>query len=139
VILLDTNVVSALMQRAPDAAVVSWLDDQPAESMWTTAITVFEVRTGLGLLDAGKRRRELEQAFDQLLEEELEGRVQAFDQRAAVAAAAIAASRQRVGRSVEVRDVQIAGIVAARRATLATRNLRHFDGLGVSVVNPWSV
>jgi toxin FitB len=139
VILLDTNVVSALMQRAPDAAVVSWLDDQPAESMWTTAITVFEVRTGLGLLDAGKRRQELEQAFDQLLEEELEGRVQAFDQRAAVAAGAIAASRQRVGRSVEIRDVQIAGIVAARRATLATRNLRHFEGLGVSVVNPWSV
>lgn len=138
-ILLDTNVVSALMQRAPDAAVVSWLDDQPAESIWTTAITVFEIRTGLGLLDADKRRRELEQAFDQLLEEELEGRVQAFDQRAAVAAGAIAASRQRAGRSVEVRDVQIAGIVAARRATLATRNLRHFEGLGVSVVSPWSV
>ncbi len=112
-ILLDTNVVSALMQRAPDAAVVSWLDDQPAESVWTTAITVFEVRTGLGLLEAGKRRRELEQAFDQLLEEELEGRVQAFDQRAAVAAGAIAASR--------------------------TRNIRHFEGLEVSVVNPWSV
>jgi toxin FitB len=65
--------------------------------------------------------------------------VQAFDQRAAVAAGAIAASQRRVGRSVEVRDVQIAGIVAARRATLATRNLRHFEGLGVSVVNPWSV
>jgi predicted nucleic acid-binding protein len=138
VILLDTNVVSALMQRAPDTAVVSWLDDQPAESIWTTAITVFEVRTGLGLLDVGKRRRELEQAFDQLLEEELEGRVQAFDQRAAAAAGAIAATRQRAGRSVEIRDVQIAGIAAARRATLATRNLRHFDGLGVSVVNPWS-
>lgn len=138
-ILLDTNVVSALMQRAPDAAVVAWLDDQPAESIWTTAITVFEVRTGLGLLDAGKRRRELEQAFDQLLEEELEGRVQAFDQRAAVAAGAIAAGRQRAGRSVDVRDVQIAGIAAARRATLATRNLRHFEGLGVSVVSPWSV
>jgi predicted nucleic acid-binding protein len=138
VILLDTNVVSALMQRAPDPAVVSWLDDQPAESIWTSAITVFEVRTGLGLLDAGKRRRELEQAFDQLLEEELEGRVQAFDQRAAAAAGAIAATRQRAGRSVEIRDVQIAGIATARRATLATRNLRHFDGLGVSVVNPWS-
>ncbi len=138
-ILLDTNVVSALMQRAPDPGVVSWLDDQPAESVWTTAVTVFEVRTGLGLLDAGKRRRELEQAFEQLLEEELEGRVQAFDQRAAVAAGVIAASRQRAGRSVEIRDVQIAGIASARRATLATRNLRHFDGLGVTLVNPWSV
>lgn len=138
-ILLDTNVVSALMQRTPDAAVVSWLDDQPAESIWTTAITVFEVRTGLGLLDAGSRRRALEQAFDQLLEEELEGRVQAFDERAAVAAGAIAATRRRAGRSVEIRDVQIAGIAAARRASLATRNLRHFEGLGLSVVNPWSV
>src|SRR5580704_10549263 len=114
------------MQREPDPAVVTWMDNQPAESIWTTAITVFEVRTGLELLQAGRRRRQLEQAFEQLLAEDLEGRVQSFDQTAALAAGSIAASGQRAGRTVEIRDVQIAGIVTARKATLATRNLRHF-------------
>jgi predicted nucleic acid-binding protein len=138
VILLDTNVVSVLMQRNPDPAVIRWLDNQPAESIWTTAITVFEVRTGLELLPAGRRRRQLELAFDQLLAEDLQSRVQSFDQAAALAAGIIAADRQRAGRRVEIRDVEIAGIVTARKATLATRNVRHFEGMGVELVNPWA-
>jgi predicted nucleic acid-binding protein len=138
VILLDTNVVSGLMRRDPDLAVVTWMDGQPAESIWTTSITVFEVRTGLELLQPGPRRQQLEQAFDQVLDEDLHDRVQSFDQAAGLAAGTIAANRQRAGRTVEIRDVQIAGIAAARRATLTTRNVRHFEGLGVDLVDPWS-
>jgi toxin FitB len=138
VILLDTNVLSALMRRDPDQSVIGWLDTQPAESIWTTSIAVLEVRTGIELLTVGRRRRELDEAFTRLLSEDLDGRVQSFDEAAAVAAASIAASRQRAGRPVEVRDVQIAGIAAARRAALATRNTRHFDDVGVGLVNPWS-
>jgi toxin FitB len=135
VILLDTNVLSALMRREPDRAVIAWLDDQPAESIWTTTITVFEIRTGIELLEQGRRRRQLEQAFGKLLAEDLGGRVQSFDQAAALAAASIAAARQLVGRPVEIRDVEIAGIATARRATLATRNTRHFADLGVELVD----
>jgi toxin FitB len=138
VILLDTNVVSGLMQREPDEALIVWLDEQPAESIWTTSVTVFEVRTGLELLAPGRRRRELEQAFDGLLGEELEGRVQSFDQAAAEAAGDLAASQRRAGRALEIRDVQIAGIARARKATLATRNVRHFEGLNIDVANPWA-
>lgn len=137
-ILLDTNVLSALMRREPGRDVMTWLDDQPAESIWTTTITVFEIRAGIELLEQGRRRRQLEQAFAALLAEDLAGRVQSFDQTAALAAGSIAAARQRVGRPVEIRDVQIAGIAAARRATLATRNTRHFADFDVDLVNPWS-
>ena len=136
-ILLDTNVLSALMKTAPDPAVVQWLDRQPAESMWTTSITVFEIRTGIDLLAEGRRRSQLDEMFSDLLAYDLEGRVQAFDQSAAEAAGAIAATRQRQGRVVEIRDVQIAGVAASRHATVATRNIRHFDGTGVELVNPW--
>jgi toxin FitB len=136
-ILLDTNVLSALMQHMPDPVVASWLDGQPAESIWTTSVTVFEIRTGIELLERGRRRKRLEQLFSQLLTEDLEGRVQPFDQAAAVAAGTIAATRQRTGQTVEIRDVQIAGIATARRAKLATRNTRHFEGTGVSLINPW--
>ena len=136
-ILLDTNVLSALMQREPDETVVTWLDDQPSESIWTTSITIFEVRMGLELLAKGRRRSQLEQEFDRLLAEDLDGRVQLFDTAAAYAAATIAASRQRAGRTVEIRDVQIAGVASARRATLATRNVRHFEDLGIRLTDPW--
>jgi hypothetical protein len=136
VIILDTNVLSALMRQAPEAAVVAWLDRQPAESVWITSITLFESRLGLALLPKGQRRQTLEAAFVRLLEEDLENRVLDFDSAAAIEAASLAAERQKVGRPVDVRDTQIAGIALARHGTLATRNLRHFRDLKVPVIDP---
>jgi predicted nucleic acid-binding protein len=138
VILLDTSVLSALMHRKADPVVVAWLDGQPPESIWTTAITVFEIRFGLEILTSGRRRRTLEDAFAKALEEDFDGRILSFDRTAAEAAAAIAATQRRAGRTVEIRDVQIAGIASARKGTLATRNLRHFEGTGIALVDPWS-
>jgi predicted nucleic acid-binding protein len=137
-IILDTNVLSTLMTRRPDASVVAWLDQQPAESIWITSITLFESHFGLALLPVGRRRQTLEAAFQQLLEADLENRVLDFDSAAAAAAAALAADRQRAGRPVVMRDTQIAGIAIARRATLATRNVRHFGDMHVPVVDPWA-
>jgi predicted nucleic acid-binding protein len=137
-IVLDTNVLSSLMRRDAVAVVLEWLDQQPPESIWTTAITVFEVRYGLEILANGRRRRRLENAFAEALQQDFDGRVLFFDSAAAAAAAAIAAEQRRAGRPVEIRDVQIAGIVAARKATLATRNIRHFEGTGIELVDPWS-
>jgi len=136
-IVLDTNVLSALMRKSPEAIVVAWLDRQPAESVWITSITLFEARLGLALLPKGRRQRVLEAAFGRLLEQDLENRVLDFDSAAATEAASLAAERQKAGRPVDMRDTQIAGIALARRATLATRNVRHFADLKVPVVDPW--
>ena len=137
-IILDTNVLSALMRSAPDLEVVAWLDRQAPESLWITSITVFETQFGLALLPPARRRRALERAFALLVEEDLENRVLDFDVAAATAAAELAAARQQAGRPADMRDTQIAGIAIARRATLATRNVRHFADLGVPVINPWT-
>jgi toxin FitB len=137
-IVLDTNVVSALMQREPEERVLAWLDKQPTRSIWITTITLFECRFGLALLPKGKRRLALETAFEQLLIEDIEHRVLPFDAAGALHAANLAAARQRAGRSVDMRDTQIAGIALACRASIATRNLRHFEGLDVAVVDPWA-
>lgn len=137
-IVLDTNVLSALMRKEPEPAVVRWLDNQPSESIWITSITLFEARFGLELLPKGRRRQSLERALAQLLEEDLENRILDFDTAAAAEAAMLAAQRQRSGRPVDMRDTQIAGIALARRATLATRNVRHFEDLKITVVDPWS-
>lgn len=136
-IVLDTNVLSALMRTTPDATVVEWLDRQPADAVWLSSITVFEARFGLARLPKGKRRTALERAFERVLIEDLSSRILALDEMAAEAAAQIASDRQRAGRVVDLRDTLIGGIAQARRATIATRNTRHFDGLDVPVVDPW--
>ncbi len=136
-ILLDTNILSTLMLREPVPAIVSWLDRQSVESVWTTTITVFEIRFGIENLAGGRRRHQLEEFFNQALEEDLEGRVLPFDLAAARASASIAAQQRKIGRPVEIRDLQIAGIALACKATLATRNTRHFQGLGIHLINPW--
>ena len=115
-----------------------YVDKQPADSIWITTITVFEARLGLALLPRGRRRQALEAAFGRLLEEDLEHRVLDFDFAAAAAAASIAAERQARGRPADLRDMQIAGIAVARRATLATRNVRHFTDASIRLVNPWT-
>src|SRR4029077_12409406 len=126
-ILVDTTVLSAMMRVAVEPAVERWFDAQPPESVWTTTITIFEIHFGLALLAPGRRRDRLNEAFDPAIDEILGGRVPPFDRTAADTAAAIAARQRQIARPVEIRDVQIAGIVAARRATLATRNTRHFE------------
>ena len=137
-IVLDTNVLSALMRTSPHAELVAWLDRQHADSIWTTSITVFEARFGLALLAKGRRRNALETAFTRVLQEDLENRVLDFDEAAAGAAASLAASRQQAGRPADLRDTMIAGITLARRATLATRNVRHFADLEIPIVDPWT-
>ena len=117
---------------------VAWLDRQPPESVWITSITLFEARLGLALLPTGRHRQTLEAAFAQLLKEDLENRVLDFDRSAAIEAASLAAARQKAGRPVDMRDTQIAGIALARHATLATRNGRHFSGLKIPVIDPWT-
>jgi len=136
-IILDTNVLSALMRQAPDGQVIAWLDRQPPTSIWTTSLTVFEVRFGLQILATGKRKRLLMQAFETVLEK-MGHRIASFDTSAADFAADLMALRQRRGRPGDLRDTMIAGIVLARQATLATRNTSHFEDLSVPVVNPWT-
>lgn len=137
-IVLDTNVLSAVMQATPDPAVVRWLDSQSGKQTWTTSITVYELYSGIAIMPVGRRRSELELSIERVLGEDLENRILAFDTAAAHAAAALKARRKIAGRPIEIRDNQIGGIVIARSATLVTRNVRDFFDLKVPVINPWS-
>jgi predicted nucleic acid-binding protein len=137
-IILDTNVISALMRSRHEAHIDAWFARQPLASIWITAISVFEVESGIERLAGGRRRDALRQAFRGIVDEVLQQRVLAFDQQAARAAAVFDAVRKQGGRPVELRDVLIAGLVTVRAATLVTRNGRDFAGTGIRVVDPWS-
>ena len=135
-IILDTNVLSALMRQTPDKNVIVWLDKQPRTSIWTTAVTILEIRFGLQVMPLGKRRSLLIREFETVLDK-IGYRVAPFDAAAAQQAGDLMASRQKKGRPGDLRDTMIAGIVLARHATLATRNITHFEDLSVPVINPW--
>ena len=136
-VILDTNVVSELMREPPNPTVVEWLDTQPRISVWTTSITLMEIGYGIESLARGRRRNRLFQAFERLISDKIEHRIAAFDAAAASAAVFLMAERRRAGRTGEMRDTMIAGIVVASHATLATRNVRHFSDLSVPLINPW--
>ena len=137
-LVLDTNVISELMKVEPDPQVIAWLDSQSTGSVWTTSVSVFEISFGLNSLPDGKRKKALQDAFEAMLAEELEHHILDFDHAAANRAGEISARLHGLGRPVEVRDVQIAGIVSVRHAILATRNFKHFHDTGIPLVNPWS-
>lgn len=80
----------------------------------------------------------MERDFEASINEDIEGRIAPFDEVAAEKTAALMAHRRRAGRSGELRDAMIAGIAIAHRATLATRNIRHFADLPTPVVDPWA-
>ncbi len=136
-IMLDTNVLSGLMQQQPDPQVVAWLDGQSAQSIWLNSVTLFEIRFGLALVASSRRKKLLHERFEELLQDDLQNRVLLFDAHAAAQAAQLAADRKAGGRPVDMRDTFIAGIALAHNAILATRNIRHFSDLSVAVVNPW--
>jgi predicted nucleic acid-binding protein len=136
-IILDSNVVSALMRSEQDPVIVNWLDLQPRASIWTTAVTTFEIQHGLAIMPVGRRRTERLAAFHRVIVDDMERRILPFDEAAAEEAASLMGARHRAGRLGELRDTMIAGIALAQRATLATRNVRHFDDLSVPVVDPW--
>lgn len=135
-IILDTNVLSALMRQTPERSVVTWLDQQPRSSIWTTSVTVLEIRFGLQIMVVGKRRSAVIHAFESVLEK-IGQRVISFDVAAAEQAGDLMASRHKQGRLRDLRDTMIAGIALAQHATLATRNTAQFDDISVPLINPW--
>jgi len=137
-VVLDTNVVSALMHEPAHPIVLEWLDSQLRISIWTTSITLMEARYGIQAMAPGRRRSRLFQALERLVSEKIEHRIAAFDTSAANAAALLMAERKRTGRTGDLRDTMIAGIVIASHATLATHNTRHFADLPIPVVDPWN-
>lgn len=136
-IILDTNVVSEIIKTRPEPAVLAWLDRQPNQEVAITAITLMELRVGIELLQSGQRRDALETALRQFIDETIGGRVAAFDATAAEATGRLLVARRNVGRNVDLRDSQIAGIAMAHSAALATRNGRHFADAPIDVIDPW--
>ena len=136
-IVLDTNVVSEFMRDRPQPRVLARLDQQLANTLFVTAVTEAEVRSGIALLPMGRRRRGLAAAAARAFGVLFAERILPFDSVAARAFAVIAADRRAAGRPISQADCQIAAIARSRGARVATRDVDDFAGCGVEVTNPW--
>lgn len=136
-IILDTNVVSELMETQPNRKVLSWFDNQDGDDLWTTSISLAELLFGVNQLPVGRRRRELAASLSLILESTFQERFLAFDRHAAHEYGTLVPARLARGRPISIPDAQIAAIALAHGATLATRNVTDFEGIGIAVINPW--
>ena len=136
-ILLDTNVVSEPLRPAPDVRVIEWIDAQALETLFLSAITVAELRTGLALLPDGKRRLALQDGLESRVLPLFAGRVLPFDLACTRAYADLTAKARASGLAIGSADGYIAAIAVANGLTVATRDTRPFKAAGVTVINPW--
>ena len=127
------------MRPAPDPSVLNWLNTQIAGELWLNSVVVSELLFSMARLPAGAPKRQLAETFAAMLEQDFAGRILPFDLEAAVIYAELAAACEAKGRPVAMADGQIAAICLAQGAKLATRNLKHFGGLGMVLVNPWGL
>ena len=136
-ILLDTNVVSEPLRPAPDPRVIEWIDAQPLETLFLSAITVAELRAGVALLPAGKRRSGLRQNLEKRVLPLFAGRVLPFDLACTAAYAELIAKARAAGLTVATTDGYIAAIAATNGFAVATRDSAAFEAAGAAVINPW--
>ncbi|MCU7917990.1 MAG: type II toxin-antitoxin system VapC family toxin [Candidatus Thiodiazotropha sp. (ex Epidulcina cf. delphinae)] len=136
-ILLDTNVVSEPLRHTPEARVIEWIDAQPLETLYLSAITVAELRADVARLPAGRRRKGLHENLEKQVIPLFAGRVRPFDLGCTQVYSELMAKAQGAGLAIATADGYIAAIAAANRFIVATRDTSPFKAAGVDVINPW--
>jgi toxin FitB len=136
--LIDTNVVSEFNRRGdPNERVKQWLAATPLQSLYVSVITLAEIRLGIELLSPGKRREQLEQWIDRDFRQWFKGRVLPVDASIVTLWASLTAERQLKGRPLSNFDGLLAATALHHNLTLATRNVRDFADLNITLLNPW--
>ena len=137
-LVLDTNMLSAMMSAEPVQKVADWILDQPSEALFTAAVCQAEILSGIAILPNGRRRAALEEAARAMFADDFHGRVLPFDTEAAAAYAEVFANRRKAGRPAGTVDLMLAAIARVRGASVVTRNVADFEGVGLTIINPWN-
>jgi len=136
-ILLDTCVVSEPLKPRPDVKVLNWLDDQAAESLYLSTVSLAELLAGVAALPTGRRRSALSGELSRVFDHLFAGRILAFDHAAAMQLPGIISTARKRGFTISFADAQIAAIAAAHGFSVATRDTGPFLAAGIPLINPW--
>jgi predicted nucleic acid-binding protein len=137
--ILDTNVLSELMDPEGEICVQTWIDPISKDDLFTTALNQAEILYGIAIMPKGRKRNQLIALSEAMFSKDFQGRILSFDERAAGHFADITAKRKLQGRLVGILDSQIAAIARAHEMTVVTRNVKHFQDCDIPLLNPWSV
>ena len=135
-ILVDTNVWSELVRPTPNRNVILW-EARHADRLWLSTVVIGEFLSGAELMPEGRRKYALQTLYEEVLGVH-QDRIAPFDPAAARHYATVLAYQERCGRNPGTADTQIAATALARGMGLATRNIRHFEGLGLTLIDPWA-
>ncbi len=136
-IILDTNVISEFMRAKPDETVANWVQGYSLQALAITTITVAEIQRGLARLPQGQRQTQLSQRFEEILKRGFSERILSFDMRAASHYGELCLLREQRGLAIGSADMMIASCAKVANATVATRNTKDFEGVGLTLINPW--
>lgn len=138
--LLDTNVVSEMMRPEPDWRVASAVQLAALDGIGITTVTVWEILNGIGRLDQGRKRRDLQARFQSVLDETFDGRVLDWTLADAQACADLMEAKRRLGEPLDdhLPDAMIAAVAVTRGLAVLTRNEQEFENTGAAWVNPWT-
>ena len=136
-IIIDTNIVSEFMTSQPDDSVLQWMNNQLANQLYLTTITIAEITYGLGIMPDGKRQKFLSESFAVFLKKGFTSRILSFDLSSAKLYGEIMSRRKIIGRPMSSFDGQIASIAKSTGFSIATRNVKDFKSVNIELINPF--
>lgn len=136
-LLLDTNVLSEVTKPRPDETVLQWLHGLDEDRTFISIVSIAEIRRGVALMDGGRKRDALDEWLRYDLPQRFESRIIPVEEPVAFAWGDLMALAKRSGRGLASMDGLIAATAIAHRLTLATRNVKDFEGFGINIIDPW--
>ena len=133
--LLDTNVLSELRRKTPDAGVVEWFSRRPASTLYLSVLTLGELRKGIEGVAEAERRMALTDWLETDLPGFFAGRILPIDVQVADRWGRLVAA---AGRPLPALDSLLGATAAQHGLSMVTRNARDFADLGLDVINPWA-
>lgn len=133
--LLDTDVISQRLKPIPNARVMAWMQQVDVRDLYLSSMTLFEIRTGIESMDPGKKRNAIDRWLVQDLLPVFQDRILPVDAAVANECGLLVARSIQAGHTPGVEDALIAATAIVHRLELATLNRKHFEKLGVSLVD----
>ncbi|MEK7483718.1 MAG: type II toxin-antitoxin system VapC family toxin [Planctomycetota bacterium] len=137
--LLDTCVISELISKKPNKAVIEWLDSRAENSVYLSVITIGEIEKGIEKLDESRKKRSLREWLEEDLLKRFEGRIVEIDIEVMLEWGRLSGRLEKQGKKMPAVDSMIAAIAFKEKMYLVTRNEADFKESGVEIINPWNV
>lgn len=136
--LLDTCVLSELVKVKPNAGLITWFEEQTAQQLFISSLTIGELSKGIAKLEQGKRKTHLDYWLNTQVIESFSGRILSIDTGIAFNWGVLQAETEASGKPVPAIDSLIAATAKKHQLILVTRNTKDMENCAIKLLNPWA-